>query len=212
MSNFAERVLAEIFALALLATSSALAEPKHDIRGFYPGMPKQEFDEQFEASKCKKNEYFGEENDYCKDDQGTVSFVFSKLEGKPLKEIVFAFQSGTAVDAMVAMVAQRYSVPAPTESKTKANIRSVIRGSPVYSPGWFGTPRGLVMVPGGMLAKWQLSKELERQLDVSNAQPPFEYKLFLTSAAVIAAEKDAAADKKRAEEAAKRAVNPAPKF
>jgi hypothetical protein len=65
---------------------------------------------------------------------------------------------------------------------------------------------------GGILAKWQLSKQLQLQLDVSNAAPPFEYKLFLTSETIIAAEKRAAEDKKKADEAAKRAVNPAPKF
>lgn len=204
MSNFAELFLAAVLAVALLVTSSAVAGPKHDIHGFYPDMPKKEFDKQFEKHRCEIN--------YCKDDQGIVSFVFSQLEGKPLKQVVFAFRSGTPMGTMVAMVANQYSVRAPSESKTKANVGSAIKGHPVYSPGWFGMPRGLVMVPGGMLAKWQLSKELELQLDVSNAEPPFEYKLFLTSDAVIAAEQRAAVDKKRADEAAKRAINPAPKF
>ncbi len=193
-----------IFTLTLIVASPVLAEPKRDIRGFFPGMPRAEFESQFKASNCQISS--------CKDDQGTLSFVFSEIEGKPLKEIAFVFRSGTAMDAMIALVAKQYSVPLPPESKIKANVQSAIRGHPVYSPGWFGTPQGIVLVPGGLLAKWQISKDLHLQLDVSNAAPPFEYKLFLTSDTLVDAEKRARADKKNAEEAARRAVNPAPKF
>jgi hypothetical protein len=175
------------------------AEPKRDLRGFYPGMPKAEFDEQSKAANCGLTD--------CKLEGGSLHFIFTKSITPPvLKEVGFNFESGTAPEEMIALTSKQYNV-APLKSDQKADI-AYAKGHSEYV-ALFGKYMDVV---GGRIARWNLGNGLHLQLDISGPGSVNKYALFLTGQKMVDADKQAEQRAKDAERAKLRAVNPAPKF
>jgi hypothetical protein len=194
---------AAVLTISSMASPIQATEAKRDIRGFYPRMSNEAFIAGLKALNCTIS---------CEVDNGRISFNRSELSGRPLREIVYVFKSGTPMDKMVGRVAHEYGVQPPAPSKLKEAIKTATRGHPTYSPGWFGTPKGVVYVPGGILAKWSLNKGLWLQLEVAHVEPPFEYKLFLFDDSIVREEREQKSRMKAKDEADRRAINPTPKF
>jgi hypothetical protein len=94
--------------------TAAQAEAKKDLRGFYPGMPKAAFDEQFEVANCGLTD--------CKVEGGALRFIFTKnITPSVLKQLSFTFESGAPPEEMIALTSTQFNVP-PQKSDQKADI------------------------------------------------------------------------------------------
>jgi len=179
--------------------TTAQAEAKKDLRGFYPGMPSTAFDEQFKVANCGLTD--------CNVEGGSLRFIFTKNVTPPvLKEVSFKFESGTPPEEMIALTSTQFNVP-PQKSDQKADI-AYAKGHVEYV-ALFGK---YTLVVGGRIAGWSLGNGLRLQLDLSGPGSVYKYTLFLTSQKVIDADKQAEQRVKDADRAKLRAVNPAPKF
>src|SRR5438132_6632073 len=112
------RLLLASLCWALLIFTAAEADTKKDLRGFYPGMSKADFDQQFKKAGCGGSA--------CKVDDGSLGFVFTKNLNPPaLKEVIFKFKSGTPPQEMIAQISKQFNARPVKSDQKKDFIRAM---------------------------------------------------------------------------------------
>jgi len=194
-----------VAALVLSLSVASNAAAKRELRGFFPGMSKEEVTEKGKAAGCSYAPSAG-----CKVDDGELNFNFTKTLSPPLvREVVFRFKSGTQPAEMISQISSQFGVR-PVKSNQQQDIIRAMGCKICYAIDRSGKV-------GGVLARWQLGNGLSLQLDLRDYTGVgrieiADYALFLTSQKVEAADKQAEQQARDVDAAKFRKVNPVPKF
>jgi hypothetical protein len=184
------KVLFVILISFCLMLAASAAETKKDIRGFYPGMTKVQFERKVKdvcsATPCTTS------------DGGTLNFVFTEYLNPPiLKQVEFIFVSNTMPADLISSISTQFKARAATypAKGTEGILVATSRAD------------GL----GAVIAKWDLGKGLLLDLEIKGHEGK-NFRMSLLDRKIETADTQAKrnADEERA--AKFRAANPPPKF
>jgi hypothetical protein len=182
------KTLIAILIWLFLMPTIVMAQTKRDINGFFPGMPKVEFEKKFRDAGCSANP--------CTLSDGKILFIFTEFLNPPvLREVQFIFQSKRAPLDMISSISKQFGTRAATFPER--NTVSVL--SATANPY------------GGTIATWDLTNGVSLRLFVKGFSGD-QYWLILSDRKIESADNQAKQRADRDQKAKERAANPAPKF
>jgi hypothetical protein len=187
--------------------------PKHDIRGFWPGMEEKEFKAKADAAlRCEREQ---DATIDCKGSDGEYRFLFTReITPRLIKEVRLYFKSGAEAHEMAELLSQQFGAQ-PSERDETLDWPNRTTKQPNRTTKQPEDKRVSLAVNGmfsafGMrltVAKWKLPGWYV--LELSGAE---SYLLTLVSMAVIDREARARQERVDREENARRLLNAKPKF
>src|SRR5713101_1626891 len=182
------KTLVAILIWLFLMPAIAIAQTKQEIRGFFPGMPKVEFEKKFKDAGCSANS--------CTLPDGKILFIFTEHLNPPaLREVQFIFESKRAPLDMISSVSKQFGARAATFPER--NTVSVL--SATANPY------------GGTIADLDLANGVSLRLFVKGFSGD-HYWLVLSDRKIESADNQAKRRADQDQKAKQRAANPAPKF